>query len=277
MRVGGMSGLVPKTTGARAASFVFTCFLISPKTAHAYRPFNGTDADVAEQGVFELELGPVNLARQRQPNYYLLAPVTVLNLGIFARAELVVDFVGNAPLRPQPGEAHYQIRDTDVLLKFILRKGALQNESGPSIALEAGPLVPEIFGQRGFGAAANLIVSERWRWFIAHLNNEAQLSRSDLNLVWSNSLIAELRFNETAWPVAELLWERNFGSRVSSYSALAGLIWSAFEGFDFDAAAVVASVAGRPAFEGRLGFTWALQVWETGNHASNGPERNAHE
>jgi hypothetical protein len=35
--------------------------LVTPtSTAHAYRPFDGTDADVAELGDFELELGPVH-------------------------------------------------------------------------------------------------------------------------------------------------------------------------------------------------------------------------
>jgi hypothetical protein len=130
----------------------------SARTAHAYRPFDGTDGDVAELGEFELELGPVELVHEDGRNV-LLTPATVLNLGILPRTEFVVDFVGTFPVHPELGEGRYQLRDTDVFLKFLLLKGALQDESGPSIALEAGPLTPEIYGEHGFGASANLIIS----------------------------------------------------------------------------------------------------------------------
>src|SRR3954463_10673253 len=98
-------------------------------TAHAYRPFDGTDADVAELGEFELELGPAQVLHEDGRNF-LITP-TVLNLGILPRTELVVDLMGSMPFRPQPagigvrGEARYAIRDTDVFLKFLLRKGGL--------------------------------------------------------------------------------------------------------------------------------------------------------
>src|ERR1700712_2759313 len=128
------------------------------QTAHAYRPFTGTDADVADLGEFELELGPVEWSREAGHNY-LLAPATVLNLGIMPRVELVVDFVGVAAMRLQPGESRYQVGDTDVFLKWLLLKGALQEETGLSIAVEAGPLLPEVNpGASGYGAAANVIL-----------------------------------------------------------------------------------------------------------------------
>jgi hypothetical protein len=243
--------------------FVLVCACLLPaKRVQAYRPFTGTDGDVAEQGEFELELGPVQLLRQQHRDY-LLSPVTVLNLGIFSRTELVVDFVGDFPLAADRGDSRYRVQDTDVFLKFLLRPGVLQKQSGPSIALEAGPLTPGIGGQPGFGAAANLIVSERWEWLIVHLNSEATLSRQQLQFSWSNSLISEFRFNEIAWPVTELRWERVIGSGASVYSALAGGIWRVCVGIDLDAAAIVESVGGSPAFEARLGFTWAFQVWES--------------
>jgi hypothetical protein len=96
--------------------------------------------------------------------------------------------------------------------------------------------------------------------------------------VWSNSLITEFRFSEKAWPVTEVLWEREIKSGASVYSALAGMIWSVAEGFDLDAALRVASVEGSAAFEGRLGFTWAFAVWEP-SEAPTGEdeENNAHE
>lgn len=240
--------------------------------AFAYRPFDGTNADTAKLGEFELELGPLQVLHQAGRNY-LLAPVTVLNLGVVPRTELVVDFVGNIPLRAERGENRYSLRDTDVFLKVVLRKGVLQDDdAGPSIALEAGPLTPEIGGDKGFGAAADLIVSERWGWFVMHLNDEAVLTRADLAFAWSTGLITEYHWSERAFPVMELRWEREFRSHVGVYSALAGAIWKASESVDLDAAAVVASVAGKPSFEARLGFTWAVRVWGTPKEPETPPE-----
>jgi hypothetical protein len=250
--------------------------VLVPRTAHAYRPFDGTDGDVAELGEFELELGPLQMERVARHNY-LLTPVTVLNLGILPRVELIVDFVGNVPLRPERGEGHYQLRDTDVFLKVLLLKGVLQQQSGPSIAVEAGPLTPEIAGDRGFGAAANVIVSEQFGWLLLHLNNIAALSRGDLAFSWSNTLITEFRFNETAWPVTELRWEREIRSGSSVYSALGGFIWSVAEGIDLDGAAMIGSVDGQPDFQARLGFTWATQFWgDPSEDPAGDEEKNAH-
>jgi hypothetical protein len=258
---------VLKTFGAVA----LFAFMLLPAPVHAYRPFTGTDGDVAEVGEFELELGPLQFLREHGDDY-LHVPATVLNLGIVPRVELVVDFVGAIALDPEPGEHRYALGDTDVFLKFLLRKGVLQEQTGPSIALETGPLTPEFHGEPGFGAAANLIVSEAWDWFLAHLNNQASLSRSDLLFAWRSTLITEYRWSARAWPVMELLWQREFRSHASVYSALAGVIWKAYENIDLDAAAVVASVSGKPSFEGRLGFTWAIRVWGEPEARATEPE-----
>jgi hypothetical protein len=234
--------------------------LVAAPAVHAYRPFNGTDADVAEQGELELELGPVQLQHVGRQDY-LVTPATVINVGIFPRAELVVDFVGGVPLHAAQHRTRYQLTDTDVLLKVLLLEGALQEQAGPSLAIETGALIPEINGEKGFGASAALIASERWSWLLLHLNNQASLSRMDLSLTWTSSLIVELRWSEHIWPVAELLWERTIASGVSVYSSLLGVIWSVHDGFSLDAAVIVASDDKQAAVEGRLGFTWALDLW----------------
>src|SRR5207253_11066430 len=59
--------------------------------AFAYRPFDGTDADVADVGQFELEMGPAHYLSSPEGRY-LVAPATVLNLGVAPGFELVVDF-----------------------------------------------------------------------------------------------------------------------------------------------------------------------------------------
>ena len=45
-----------------AATFFFACSVTSP--AHAYRPFNGTDAAVADVGELETELQPAGVRRE---------------------------------------------------------------------------------------------------------------------------------------------------------------------------------------------------------------------
>src|SRR5215472_11484955 len=104
--------------------------------ARAYRPFDGTDADVADLGNFELELGPVQWYSQG-PGHYLVAPATVLNLGFARGWELVGDFQNFVGLDPLPGEARVRLLDTDVLLKAVLVSGSLQGDGpGPSAAVE---------------------------------------------------------------------------------------------------------------------------------------------
>lgn len=231
-------------------------------TAYAYRPFTGTDADVADVGELELELGPLQFLREDSRSY-IQVPATVLNLGILPRAELVIDFVGVVPLQPLPNEGRYQLRNTDLLVKIVCVRGSLQEAgSGPSVALEVGALTPEIQHEEGFGASANLIVSQRWERLVVHVNSQLELSRGELTPIWTEGVIGELHVHEKFWPVAELLWSHELSTCSNEYSALAGAIWSVGAGLSFDAAALVADVHGALAIEGRLGVTWTFQLWE---------------
>lgn len=228
---------------------------LEARTAHAYRPFEGTDGDVAEEGEFELELGPLHYAQEGKEKFFLTP--TVLNLGVMPRMELVLDFV---PLYPQQG-GPTQVTDTDVFAKYLLRSGVLQEETGPSIAVEAGPLIPEVNGEKGFGASLDLIVSERWSWLTLHLNDEAELSRKDLVFGWSTSLIAEADVSSPIRPVAEVTWETVPNEKTNSFFGLLGAIWSVSAGVELDAAGRIGSVDGTRAFEARLGLTWATYLW----------------
>jgi len=49
---------------AYRCSLLALLVLTGVSSAHAYRPFDGTDADVAELGEFELELGPAHVLRE---------------------------------------------------------------------------------------------------------------------------------------------------------------------------------------------------------------------
>jgi hypothetical protein len=249
---------------------VVACASTFAPDALAYRPFDGTDADVAETGNFELELGPVHYYAQAD-RHYLIAPATVLNLGFLPRWELVIDFQNFVGIDTPPGQPRDQLLDTDILTKVVLVPGVLQEKgSHPSVALEIGPLLPMVNGVESFGASADLIVSQRWSDFTVHSNSWFELSRGDLHLDWFEGLILEGAYDRPARPVAELFVEHEFVANLTTWSALLGGIWRAGEDVDLDVGLREANVAGDRATEVRLGLTWRLGLWEAGEKAARG-------
>jgi hypothetical protein len=223
--------------------------------AYAYRPFDGTDADVADVGVFELELGPAQFVRQGTRNY-VLAPSAVLNWGIVRNLEVVVDFEQAIGSRAIAGESRVRWLGTDLLLKALLRPGTLQERQGISVALEAGPLLPELHGDAGVGAQANWVFSCRAPLGTLHLNERASLSRLGEFEVFS-SVIAEGPESLLLRPAAELFIERGLKAGATTYSALLGAIWTASRAISVDGALRVEREESDHALEVRFGFTWA--------------------
>ena len=226
--------------------------------AFAYRPFDGTDGDVAGVGEFELEMGPAQFL-STPAGRYIVAPATVLNLGVARGLELVVDFKDFLSVEPVVGQPRMRLLDTDVFLKSVLCRGTLQGETGVSIALEAGPLLPEIGGNKNFGAQANLITSYRWDALSLHLNTSAALMR-DQQLDGFVSLILEGPHDWAIRPVGEVYTEHEFGNDTR-YSALAGAIWQVRDGLALDAAIRYGVQPGSNAVEVRFGLTWGVALW----------------
>src|SRR5579859_7136103 len=101
-----------------SALFMASVLLASP-SALAYRPFDGTDADVAHPGEFELEIGPAyTVSRGLGPG--LALPSIVLNQGLLAGWELVVDGRNDVSLDRAPGSPMMRVDDVDVQLKCVL-------------------------------------------------------------------------------------------------------------------------------------------------------------
>ncbi|HEX3774287.1 MAG TPA: hypothetical protein VHV51_07470 [Polyangiaceae bacterium] len=232
--------------------------LSATQRAFAYRPFDGTDAAVAELGHFELELGPAHYYRLGSHDY-LIAPATVLNLGFAREFELVSDFSQYVGLERVPGESQVRLANTDILVKWVFRRGKLQDASGLSMAIEAGPLLPEINGDEGFGLQADVIESYRWPFGALHLNEQVARSRLD-HLALFGSAILEGPGELTVRPVAELLLTREL-ELGSVYSALGGVIWSAADELDIDGGLRVAREGGLDALEVRFGLTWSPRLW----------------
>ena len=107
--------------------------------AVAYRPFDGTDAAVAETGEIEIELGPVEYFREAAQRM-LLAPDLRINYGFIPDWEASLE--GKLTHGLTAGIPGKSLVESDASLKGVLREGSLQEKPGPSIATEFGILLP---------------------------------------------------------------------------------------------------------------------------------------
>ncbi len=250
--------------------FLVATSITEASNALAYRPFDGTDADVAALGDFELELGPLHWYSQGGA-HYAIAPAAVFNLGYLPGWELVVDFQNFVGIDVPPGQSRDQLLDTDLLTKVVLLPGLLQGAGpGPSIAVEFGPLLPNVDGQSGFGASGDLIVSARLAGFTAHVNNWVELTRESHHFDWFEGVILEGDVEARVRPVSEWFVEHEFVAGVTTFSGLVGGIWHVRDGLDFDVGLREASVGGVRASEVRLGLAWTFSVWRPYRHPKGG-------
>jgi hypothetical protein len=226
-------------------------WLAGAPTAHAYRPFDGTDADVAETGDIELEIGPGQAERLQGTTTY--TPNSVFNYGFAEGFELVVDFDGSVG-----GDTDTQLA-SDVLVKHVLHEGSLQDKWGPSLALETGVLLPNlpVHGSEA-GWIATLIASQRWDALTIHVNATGLYQR-DRKLGGFASVIGEGPADWTVRPVTELLVAHE-GDGGNSGSALGGVIWQKSKTLAFDAAVLLERDNGAFGAGVRVGFTWAIAI-----------------
>src|SRR5258706_2839610 len=143
--------------------------LLVSEPAFALRPYDSTDADVAKQGEFELELGPVGRRREGSKGI-AVAPAVVGNFGLEGDRELVIQGQREVALDRDPGEPRSAIVDNGVFIKQVLRQGTLQHASGPSVATEYGLLLPSVNGEKGTGLSIAGILSQRTGRISWHLN-----------------------------------------------------------------------------------------------------------
>ncbi|HXK19767.1 MAG TPA: hypothetical protein VNG33_18275 [Polyangiaceae bacterium] len=245
---------------ARLASLAALLWFGWAREAQAYRPFDGTDADVAELGTLEVEAGPAQFYRYGGNNY-LETPAAVLNVGFARNLEAIVDFSPFVGLQRVPGERRLRLLGTDALVKWVLWRGVLQGQRGPSVAFEGGPLLPEIHGESRFGAQARVIVSYAWPVFALHFNEQVDFARSG-NIALFSGVILEGPRQLMIRPVAELFAAKELHAGAD-YSALLGAIWPVNDAITFDAGARLAREDGAGAVEARLGLTWRSSLWAT--------------
>ena len=223
--------------------------------AVAYRPFDGTDAAVAETGEIEIELGPVEYLRIGAV-HTLLAPDLRINYGFIPGWEAALE--GKLTHGLTAGIPGTSLLESQALLKGVLREGTLQEKSGPSIATEFGVLSPGINDQHGTGAVVNGIVSQRWDWGTAHLNVQIALTREQHADYFLDSII-EGPHDWPVRPVAEIFYENDV-SLFRTGSALVGAIWQVQDNIAVDFGLRSARINGQTAGEIRAGVTFAFGV-----------------
>jgi len=223
--------------------------------AGAYRPFDGTDADVAAPREFELEAGPLGYERQGNERF-LIGPALVLNYGLAPRFEAVLE---GRQQRDLDHLRHSETEDVALSLKSLLREGSLQDGTGVSVALETGLLLPG--SERRLGAHVASILSWHWPALTLHVNLGNDLLTS-IHYAATASLIVEGPAGWRVRPVAELLLQRDFGQPQLSMglerSALIGAILPWNESWSFDLALRRAVLDREVMVEARLGFTWSF-------------------
>jgi len=244
LRAGGFSALVP------AALLACWC-----GAAQAYRPFDGTDAAVAETGEMEIELGALEYRRDG-PDHLLFAPDVRINYGFIPGWEAVLEgVVGHGLSAGVPGTS---LVENGAFLKSVLREGVLQEKPGPSVATEFGVLLPGIKAEHGTGASLAGIVSRRWDWGTVHFNAAAALTREQHGDLFVDTII-EGPHDWAVRPVAEIFYERDFG-QFKTRSALVGAIWQVKDNIAVDFAVRAAHVNDHTAGEIRAGVTFAFGV-----------------
>jgi opacity protein-like surface antigen len=235
---------------ASAAALACWC-----SAAQAYRPFDGTDAAVAQTGEVEIELGPVGYLRDGADRT-LFAPNVRINYGFTPGWEAALEgILAHGLTADIPGT---RLVESDALLKTLLREGSLQEKSGPSIATEFGVLLPGINDEHGTGAVLNGIISQRWDWGTVHLNTQIELTREQHADYFLDTII-EGPHDWLVRPVAEIFYERDV-DQFRTRSALIGAIWQVQDNIAVDFGLRGAHVNDHTVGEIRAGVTFAFGV-----------------
>ena len=228
--------------------------LADPHAALAYRPFDSTDAAVADPGVIEIELGPVAYTDLRHASV-TEAPVVTVNAGLADGWEAVIDAA--RAITRSPDQPDIETVEAALLLKRILRDGALQEQAGWSIATEFGVLLPTVNADDDSGATWALIGSRDMGRTMIHVNASLAQNR-DGNTELITGLIVEDVASGPVRPVAELTFGYERGTDTRSAGALLGAIWERGENLSFDTAVRAVREDEAWSYEGRIGVTWAF-------------------
>ena len=237
----------------KLAAFLLLGFSLWPSGAFAYRPFDSTDAAVADPGHVEVEFSPMSY-RHEDAGKTWIGPATRLNYGFAPDWELVLE-----GQEEHPAFARSALVDNALSVKDVLRDGSLQDKSGFSLATEASVLLPGLHQDSGAGFGLTAIAGQRWDWGALHVNIAGSLNRDRQGEIFLGT-IAEGPDNWTVRPVAEVTYDHAFAGK-EQFSLLAGVIWKANDKLAFDFAVRQARAQSRPETEIRTGLDFSFSAF----------------
>jgi len=234
-----------------ALGWIAAVALLAPTAASAYRPFDGTDADVAEAKTVEVEVAPAELLSQ-EGSHAFRAPSLALSFGLGDGYELGLDGANVVTPHPEPGEPRLQFIDAAMSVKKLLRGGTLQEKHGPSVAAEFELEFPGR-GQAHLGSELRGILSTAGPPGVVHL--QAALERTPEGTdATTGAFIIETAQHSGLHGAMELGVEaERAGPPVQS--ALLALIFVAHEGLSLDVGVDFSRSGDSHATELRAGFT----------------------
>jgi len=232
--------------------------LFLPARADAYRPFDSTDAAVANPLELELEVGPLDYLVLGSSSFFVI-PNLVVNLGFAPGWEVVLQGEQLVRVGSTGGAPRISLENTALLVKGVLRDGCLQDAPGPSIALETGVLLPTVNAQQGFGGSLTLILSQRWGAVTASFDASVFVTHTG-SVGGEGGVIVEGPFSWTIRPVSEVVVAHGVVTAGTAYSLLVGAIWRLGEELTLDAAVRGGRDSGRTVGEFRAGFTWSIAL-----------------
>jgi hypothetical protein len=193
--------------------------LLASSNGWAYRPFFSTDAAVTDPQEEEIELGYFTLDHAHGKQTFTL-PSLILSYGLRRDMEVFGEF---AVARDPTGALN--IVDPGLFVKVVLKEGVLQEEEGPSVAVEAGPLLPSMrLDERHVGFKAIGIVSGQVAPFTLHVNVGGGSDRTKARPSGIWGVIGELPVRPRLRLVGEVVGESTKGA-LPNNTALLGVIW----------------------------------------------------
>jgi hypothetical protein len=193
--------------------------LLASSNGWAYRPFFSTDAAVTDPQEEEIELGYFTLDQAQGKQTFTL-PSLVLSYGLRRDIEVLGEF---AVARDPTGALN--IVDPGLFARAILKEGVLQEEEGPSVAVEVGPLLPSTRpDERHVGFKAIGIVSGQVEPFTLHVNVGGGSDRTKARPSGIWGVIGELPIRPSLRLVGEVAGESTKGA-LPNNTVLLGVIW----------------------------------------------------
>jgi hypothetical protein len=261
--------VTPPGASAKGATVVLVVTIaLTPRFAHAYRPFVSTDAAVADPGDVEIEFGAIGF-RSDHGRTSIIAPTVTANLGVGRDLEVVGEFKLVSDVEHRNRTETTRFEDSAVSLKWVAHDGVLQaKEREPSLALELSLLLPTIRGEDRPGGEligiASGILPGVCRY---HLNAGALVEPGgdEPGVIWG--VILERAVTESLRAVLEVNGEAVRGSPGDN-SALVGAIWTVPAPKPLNGLALDVGLRhglGRgDEWGGTAGFTFAFPLWREG-------------